>query len=60
MIMALRAGHRGAHPHLHGGVYAINHRYIAKLLISRAAFVVCLRVTMKRGGNQLIVGRFAE
>ena len=60
VIMALRAGHRGAHPHLHGGVYAIDHCYIAKLLIGRAAFVVRLRVTMKRGGDQLIIGRLIK
>ena len=60
MIMALRAGHRGAHPHLHGGVHAIDHRHVAKLLIGCTAFVVCLRVTMKCSGDQLIVGRLIE
>ena len=58
--MALRAGHRGAHPHLHGGVHAIDHRHVAKLLIGCTAFVVCLRVTMKCSGDQLIVGRLIE
>ncbi len=58
--MALRAGHRGAHPHLHGGVHAIDHRHIAKLLVSRASLVVRLRVTMKSGGDELIVAGLVE
>ena len=56
VIVALRAGHRGAHPNLHGGVHAIDHRHIAKLLIGRAALVVRLGVAMKGSGDELIVG----
>ena len=60
MIVALRAGHCGAHPHLHRGVHAIDHCHIAKLLIGSAAFVVRLRIAMKSGGDELIVAWLIE
>ena len=54
--VALRTGHGGAHPHGKGGIHSINHRCIAEFFIIRATFVLCHRIAVKGGSDELIIG----
>ena len=53
--VALSAGKARAHPDRHGGIRSINHRGVAKFFVVRSAFIVCHRVAMESGGDQLII-----
>ena len=56
VIVALRAGNGRAHPRGHGGIHSIDHGDVSKFLIIRASFAIGLSVSMKSGGNELVVG----
>ena len=58
--VALRTGHRGAHPHREGRVHAVDDRRVAEFLVVRAAFVLRHRVAMKRRGDELVVRRIRQ
>ena len=58
--VALRTGHRGAHPHPHGGVHPVDDRGIAELLIIGAAFTVGHRIPVKGRGDELVLRGLRE
>ena len=58
--VALRAGHRRAHPDRVGRVDAVDHGRDAELLIARAALVLRHRVAVERRGDQLVLGRVRQ
>ena len=58
--VALRTGHRRAHPHPHGGVHPVDDRGIAELLIIGAAFTVGHRIPVKGRGDELVLRGLRE
>ncbi len=53
--VALRAGHRRAHPDRKGGVDAVDHGGVAELLVAGTALVLGHGVAMEGGGDELRV-----
>ncbi len=58
--VALGAGHRRPHPRGHRRVDAVDDRGVAELLVVRASLAVRHRVPMKRGRDELVLGRIRQ
>ena len=60
MVVALGAGHRGAHPGAHRGVHPVHDRDRAELLVDRAPLVVRERVAVEGGGHPVVDGGIGQ
>ena len=58
--VALRTGHRRAHPYREGRVGAIDDRGDAEFLVAGAAFVLGHRVPVEGGGDELVLRRVRQ